>query len=130
MSPLTLGSPTINTEIVFDRAGLSLTCTSTGGPASGVVWTRNRQSIGSSYTQTQTITNTMESTYDNVLWANDVSDLVGEFTCTVTNDRGMDSRSIMLNGKYIVFFLFYFFSNWDENCSKVTSQLNEILVCC
>ena len=100
MSPLTLGSPTINTEIVFDRAGLSLTCTSTGGPASEVVWTRNGQPIGSSYTQTQTITNTMEGTYDNVLWANDVADLVGEFICTVTNDRGTSNTgTIRLTGK-------------------------------
>ena len=94
----TLGSPTINTDIVFDRANLSLTCTSTGGPASVVVWTRNGQPVGSPYTQSQAVTNTMD-TYENVLRATDISDLVGEFSCNVTNVRGSASRSIALNGK-------------------------------
>ena len=101
MYPCTIGSPTINTDIVFDRADLSLTCTSTDGPASVVVWTRNGQLVGPSYTQSQTITNTMDGTYENVLRATGISDLVGEFSCTVTNVRGSASRSITLNGNKV-----------------------------
>ena len=86
---------------MFDRADLSLTCTSTGGSASVVVWTRNGQVVGSSYTQSQTVTNTINGTYENVLRATDISDLVGEFSCTVTNARGSDSRSITLNGNQV-----------------------------
>ena len=93
------GAPTIPDELVFNRADLTLTCVSNGGPASEVVWTRDGATVSTGYTLTQTVTNTATATYENVLTATTIADLVGTFICTVNNSRGTSNTvSFSFNG--------------------------------
>ena len=87
-------------DVVFDRSALTLTCTSTGGPVSEVVWTRNGQPVSSgNYTLSQTVTDMGTGRYGNELIAADIADLVGNFSCTVSNNRGVsNTRSFSYNG--------------------------------
>ncbi|XP_064387176.1 uncharacterized protein LOC135335578 [Halichondria panicea] len=97
--PLGEGAPTIPDELVFNRADLTLTCVSNGGPASEVVWTRDGATVSTGYTLTQTVTNTATATYENVLTATTIADLVGTFICTVNNSRGTSNTvSFSFNG--------------------------------
>ena len=97
LSPCT-GAPTIPGGIQFNRAALTLTCVSNGGPASEVMWTRDGAAVSTGYTLTQTVTNTTTATYENVLTATTIADLTGTFTCTVSNSRG--TAEIILNGEF------------------------------
>ncbi len=103
---LLTGTPTIPGGIQFNRADLSLTCVSNGGPASEVVpvWTRGGEAVSTdNYTLTQTVSNTATATYENVLTASNISDLVGTFTCTVSNSRGASNTAVViLNGEYLI----------------------------
>ena len=86
--------------VVFNRSALTLTCTSTGGPATEVVWTRNGQPVSTGYTLSQTVTDTGTGRYGNELRAADIVDLVGNFICTVSNNRGVSNTgSIVLDGE-------------------------------
>ncbi len=96
-----IGAPTIPGDLVFSRSSLSLTCVSNGGPASEVVWTRGGDTVSTGYTLTQTVSNTATATYENVLTASNIADLVGNFTCTVSNIRGNNTGSIAISGEYI-----------------------------
>lgn len=70
-----------------------------------VTWTRvGRLLFGPSFLQTQTIVNTVEGTYENVLTFIDLplSHVTGEFGCNVTNDRGTSNTvRIGLTGEYV-----------------------------
>ena len=79
-----------------------MTCVSNGGPASEVVWTRNGTTVSTGYTLTQTVTDPATATYENVLTATTIADLVGTFTCTVSNSRGTSNTAeIVLNGEFL-----------------------------
>ena len=89
------GSPTV-TSLTFDDQSRTLTCTSTGGPATTVTWSRDGVvvTLNATYQQTQTIVDTVEGTYETVLtidtsvsWSN----IVGTYNCTVENARGESS---------------------------------------
>ncbi len=90
----TTGVPSV-TSVTLVRASLTLTCVSNGGPASEVVWTRDGATVSTGYTLTQTVTNTATATYDNVLTATAVANLVGNFTCTVNNIRGTSNTETL-----------------------------------
>ena len=85
----------------------TLTCTSTGSPATTVSWTRNGQPVtidGNTYQLTQTVTDRAASTYENVLTINQplASILGSTFTCTVTNIFGsVTSNSVQIRGTFI-----------------------------
>ena len=97
------GTPTIPDELVFNRAALTLTCVSNGGPASEVVWTKDGVTVSTGYTLTQTVTNTATATYENILRGTTITDLVGTFTCTVSNSRGTSNTAeIVLNGECLL----------------------------
>ena len=93
------GSSSISGDISYSSADQTLTCTSTGGPATTVVWRQNciiLQESDSNYMQSQTVTNTQTATYENtlrVVGANaTISD--GIYTCSVSNSRGSASTSV------------------------------------
>ena len=78
--------------LIFDPATRTLTCTSTGSPATSVTWMREGEELtidGTVYTATQTVTNRRESTYENVLTITvlDVT-TVGTYSCLVENTLG------------------------------------------
>ena len=86
-------------RLVFDGDTLTLTCTSTGGPVSEVIWTRNGEPVSAEYTLSQTVSDMETGTYENVLRGADTPDLVGNFSCTVRNSRGSSSLNILRSGK-------------------------------
>ena len=81
----------------------TLTCTSTGGPATSVVWRQNciiLQAVNdTNYVQNQTVTSTLTATYENTLEINNTTGSDGVYTCSVSNSRGYDSSSVGLGSK-------------------------------
>ena len=78
-----------------------LTCTSTGGPPTIVTWRKYGALVNDSlYQKSQEVLNTTTATYKNTLFSHNIADLVGSFTCSVSNARGSNSTSISTNGTY------------------------------
>ena len=97
LSPNTGGDITISgREVIFDSDQMTLTCISTGGPATTVTWTRD------SITVTETVLNDPETAqYTHTLTVT----TGGEYTCTVSNNKpSSDSASITLGGTLPVYF--------------------------
>ena len=93
------GSPTI-TSLLFDRNSTTLTCTSTGGPPTTVTWMVDGMLVNETlYEQSQRLVDAEEATYENVLFNDDVANFVGSFTCEVSNARGMNQVTTVLNGE-------------------------------
>ena len=81
-------------EVHFDSAQLTLTCISTGGPATTVTWTRDSAT---------TVTEGTETVLDDPETAQYTHTLTvtagGEYTCTVENNKpSSDSATITLEG--------------------------------
>ena len=95
------GAPNV-TELPFDRESRTLTCTSTGGPATTVTWTKDGAVITPSTThqQTQMIVDTVEGTYQNTVTI--AGHLYGLYSCMVENYRGSSNRSEFLYGESII----------------------------
>ena len=75
----------------------TLTCISTGGPATTVTWTRENVTITEG---TATYYNTEDISYTNILTVTER--LEGLYTCTVANDRpSNDSATITVQGNNI-----------------------------
>ncbi len=86
--------PTI-TNLTFVPDSSTLTCTSTGSPATNVTWLKDGSPLtvdGNGYSMEQVVTERPTSTYDNVLTISGASvSVVGNYTCIVTNALGTDS---------------------------------------
>ena len=68
-------------HVTYDSDQLTLTCISTGGPATTVSWTRDSVNVGEG---TETVLNDPESAhYTHTLTIS----LVGVYTCTVANNK-------------------------------------------
>ena len=96
---LYLGVPTVSS---VSTSGLSINCTSSGGPATTVTWRRNCAVLpnNATYQQTQTVIQTQTATYRNTLVIDSaVTDRSGVYTCSVTNARGYSSGIIGMGGK-------------------------------
>ena len=83
-------------EVTFDSDQLTLTCISTGGPATTVTWTRD---------STTTVTEGTETVLDDPETAQYTHTLTvttgGEYTCTVENNKpSSDSATITVPGIY------------------------------
>ena len=107
--------PTVNNPLLFTPGSPStVTCISTGSPATTVTFMRgsttvgplrDRESVvvvGDTYELAQSVTNRRESTYENVLTINDdLANLMSDtFTCTVANALGMDtSQPFTISGE-------------------------------
>ena len=95
----------------------TLTCVSTGGPATKVTWRKDGVIISPSspsHQQSQRVVDTTTATYHNLLsiTSSDISDYNGSFNCTVNNTRGNSQpMSLDINGIYyqcIGTILYYF----------------------
>ena len=73
--------------VTADPPVFTLTCVSTGGPASTVIWTRDGNNVSYDATRvlTQTVTGQLTATYSNVLTVTGREP--GCYQCSVTNDR-------------------------------------------
>ena len=97
------GSPNV-TGLSFDDQSRTLTCTSTGGPATTVTWRRDGVVITFSATQQETkrLVDAVNGTYQTVLTINPSvgwSDIVGTYKCTVENERGESSETVVVPGE-------------------------------
>ena len=69
-----------------------------------VTWKINNQRLminRNHYQQTQVIVNSVTAEYENILYSNDIRNLVGVFTCIVQNARGSNNKTISINGKHM-----------------------------
>ena len=100
-SPISPGIPSIS-ELTFNATTRTLTCISTGGPATTVIWRMGRSELtvdGSTYQFMQTLTDGTTSTYSNVLTivSSDLTSILGSiFTCEVENSRGTATMNITI----------------------------------
>ena len=100
------GSPSV-TSLRYDYQSRTLTCTSTGGPATTVTWRKNGIviTLNATYQQTKRLTDNSTSTYQTVLTIDpsvSQSDILGTYNCTVENARGRSSRMAVI-GKLILY---------------------------
>ena len=92
----------------YDRTSQTITCTTSGGPATDVIWFKDNNiikismtSIEDLYECSQIIINTINATYENRLRIVDKSSKVtGTYTCEVTNPRGSRNESLYIQGNY------------------------------
>ena len=98
-----VGSPSI-TSLTYNVQSRTLTCTATGGPATTVTWTRDGVVIilNATYQQTKRVVDPVNGTYQTVLTIDsslDQSSIVGTYNCTVENNRGNSSETVVVPGE-------------------------------
>ena len=85
------------TEIDRCASQLTLTCISTGGPATTVTWTRDSITVTEGLTET-VLNDPVTAQYNHTLTVN--GSLGRNYTCTVANDKYSSSSSnFMVNSK-------------------------------
>ena len=97
------GTPSV-TSLIYNEGTATMICTSSGGPATTVTWRRNGQELilttnRTTYQQSQRVLDTSTATYENKL-SGSAQNLVGSFTCEVSNAHGSANKSISTNGKH------------------------------
>ena len=97
------GSPSI-TNLTYNDQSRTLTCASTGGPATIVTWRRDGVviTLNTTYQQTKSLVDPVTGTYQTVLTIDsmlDQSSIVGTYNCTVENDRGNSSETVVIPGE-------------------------------
>ena len=95
------GSPTV-TNLTFDNKSRTFTCTSTGGPATTVTWRRDGVviTLNATYQQTKRVVDPVNGTYQTALIIDpSVGQIVGTYNCTVENDRGKSSQTVVVPGE-------------------------------
>ena len=95
----------LTSELNSPTPTFTLTCTSTGGPATTVSWMRDGEILAensSNYSITsQTLTDPENGTYDHTLVV--TGRLVGEYECTVSNNKPSSaSGNITVVGEYYI----------------------------
>ena len=99
-----LNSVTPNiTSLMYDDAARTLTCVSTGSPATTVTWEKDGVPLSNDsciYQLTQTVTDRTTSTYSNVLTVSEATPtgVAGTYTCTVSNQIGSDTEGFIVVG--------------------------------
>ena len=91
----------------YDNQSRTLTCTSTGGPATIVTWRKDEVVItpNATHQQTKRVVDPVAGTYQTVLTIDpsvSQSDIVGTYNCTVENARGRSSMTVIIssNGEW------------------------------
>ena len=91
--------------LTYNHVNCTLTCESTGSPATTVSWIKDGLLLtidgSTGYTLTQTVTYRPSSTYSNVLTVSETATggVAGTYTCNVTNDLGSHDREVVAVGK-------------------------------
>ena len=90
------GSPNV-ADLTFNHQSNTLTCTSTGGPATIVTWKNDGVviTLNATYQQTQIVTDNSTATYQTVLTIDKSVGIVGTYNCTVENARGTSSMTVV-----------------------------------
>jgi len=104
-------APTI-TSFLHGRSAtrFTLSCTSTNSPATDVSWTRDGYTLridGEKQQFYQTVTSRRSSTYQNTLVVDDdIENVIGNYTCNVTNKFGNSNSTLIIRGKLITYLYF------------------------
>ena len=91
------------TELTVHPPVFTLTCTSTSSPPTSLQWRRNGNEVsnevsnGDTYSAWQVLVNGLNSSYDSVLRV--VGSQTGQYQCEVSNTRGSDVDSVMVQGE-------------------------------
>ena len=89
-------------SLKYNRTTQTITCTSTGGPATNVYWFKDNVNISMASNEgrlSQIVLNTTSATYENRLRIVDKSSkATGTYTCKVTNLRGSTNESLYIQG--------------------------------
>ncbi len=97
------------TSLTFDPDSFTLTCTSTGSPATTVTWKKDGALLvidGTTYSMKQTVTGRSTSTYTNVLTTGGV----GTYTCEVSNALGPSGQlAVNVSGELYAIMLLYMY---------------------
>ena len=97
-----------NVSVEYDRTSQTIICTSTGGPATDVTWSKDNLNIRFSmasneelYEHSQIIIDLTSATYENRLRIVDKSsEAAGNYTCQVKNSRGGKNGNLYIQGNY------------------------------
>ena len=91
------GDVMISGDLTYDSDQLTLSCISTGGPATTVSWTRDSTTVITEGTET-VLNDTVTAQYTHTLTIS----TAGEYTCTVANDKPSTttSNSITVTGMH------------------------------
>ena len=97
------GSPNV-TSLTYNNQSMTLTCISTGGPATTVTWMKDGDVIilNATHQQTKRLVDSVAGTYQTVLTIDpsvDLWNIVGAYNCTVENDRGESSETVIVPGE-------------------------------
>ncbi len=87
----------------MDSTSFTVNCTSTGSPATSVLWTKDGQLISAEegvYDETQVLFDATTATYFNLLTVYaEPEDILGQYTCSVNNSIGIAAtESITFEG--------------------------------
>jgi len=86
---------TVDSDLNGETPQFTLTCTSTGGPATTVTWTRDSESVLGG---TTVLKNATTARYIHILTV--TGRLGGQYQCTVSNNKpSQDSASFTVQGK-------------------------------
>ena len=109
------GSPSI-ANLEYGNQSRTFTCTSTGGPATSVTWSRNGAviTLNATYQQTKRVVDPVMGTYQTVLTIDPSVDIVGTYNCTVENARGVYSKlyPIAGSGELMIPYKHYLFTGY------------------
>ena len=89
-------------SLTYNDQSRTLTCTSTGGPATTVTWRRDGIviTLNATYQQTMRLVDPVNGTYQTVLTIDpSVGWIVGTYNCTVENVRGESSETVVVPGE-------------------------------
>ena len=89
------------TSLGYDYQSRTLTCTSTGGPATTVTWRKDGAviTLNATHQQTKRVVDPVMGTYQTVLTIDpsvNQSDFAGLYSCTVENARGRSSMMVVV----------------------------------
>ena len=84
----------LTSALTADPPVFTLTCVSTGGPATTVTWTRD--GAAATGDTSQTVTGMLTATYVNTLTV--TGRLPGNYQCSVTNDKSTAVRALRVQG--------------------------------
>ncbi len=84
----------------MNTTAFTLNCTSTGSPATTVIWTKDGEAL-SDYETSQILRDGMTATYDTFLSIQNTPDfLIGTYTCRVLNSAGQSNmEQVNIQGK-------------------------------
>ena len=89
---------TKDSDLNGESPQFTLTCTSTGGPATTVTWTRDSETVsGGVFSSTTVLNNTTTAQYTHTLTV--TGRLGGQYQCTVSNNKpSQDSQQFTVAG--------------------------------